>query len=67
MIYTITAVAIARALMSFDLPNTKPFNCQSCLSFWTALAIYLCTDWSMIPFAFVAYLISDLILIYEYK
>jgi hypothetical protein len=67
MIYTIIAVSIARALMSFDLPYIKPFNCQSCLSFWTALSIYLCTDWSMIPFAFVAYLISDLILIYEYK
>jgi hypothetical protein len=67
MIYTIIAVAIARALMSFDLPSFKPFNCQSCLSFWTALAIYFFTDWSMIPFAFIAYLISDLILIYEYK
>lgn len=67
MIYTIIAVAIARALMSFDLPSLKPFNCQSCLSFWTALTIYLFIDWSMIPFAFIAYLISDLILIYEYK
>ena len=45
MIYTIIAVAIARALQSFDLPDFKPFNCQSCLSFWTAVAIYLFVDY----------------------
>lgn len=68
MIYTIIAVAIARALMTFSwLPKMKPFTCQSCLSFWTAIAIYSCADWTMIPMAFLAYLISDLILIYEYK
>ena len=67
MIYSIIAVAMARALMSFKLPNKKPFNCQSCLSFWTSLAIYLVVDWTLIPFAFISYLISDLILIYEHK
>jgi hypothetical protein len=67
MIYTLIAVAMARALMSFGLPNTKPFNCQSCLSFWTALTIYLVVDWKLVPLAFISYLISDLILIYEYK
>ena len=67
MIYTIIAVAMARALMSFGLPNTKPFNCQSCLSFWTALTIYLVVDWTLVPLAFISYLISDLILIYEHK
>lgn len=67
MIYTLIAVAMARALMSFGLPNTKPFNCQSCLSFWTALTIYLVVDWTLVPLAFISYLISDLILIYEHK
>jgi hypothetical protein len=67
MIYTIIAVAMARALMSFNLPNTKPFNCQSCLSFWAAVAIYLVVDWTLVPLAFISYLVSDLILIYEYK
>jgi hypothetical protein len=67
MIYTIIAVAIARALQSFDLPDFKPFNCQSCLSFWTAVAIYLFVDYRMIPMAFVSYLLSDLILLYESK
>jgi hypothetical protein len=67
MIYIIIAVAIARALMSFRLPNIKPFNCQSCLSFWTAVAIYSFVDYRMIPFAFISYLLSDLILLYESK
>jgi len=67
MIYSIIAVAIARAMMAFNMPQMKPFNCQSCLSFWIALIIYLGHDWKMIPMAFLAYLISDLILIYEHK
>ncbi len=67
MIYILIAVAMARALMSFNLPNIKPFNCQSCLSFWTALTIYLVVDWTLVPLAFISYLVSDLILIYEHK
>jgi hypothetical protein len=67
MIYIIIAVAIARALQSFDLPDFKPLNCLSCLSFWTAVAIYLFVDYRMIPMAFVSYLLSDLILLYESK
>ena len=67
MIYILIAVAMARALMSFNLPNTKPFNCQSCLSFWTAVSIYLVVDWTLVPLAFLSYLVSDLILIYEHK
>jgi hypothetical protein len=67
MIYIIIAVAIARSLTSFDLPQFKPFNCLSCLSFWTAVAIYSFVDYRMIPLAFVSYLLSDLILIYESK
>jgi hypothetical protein len=67
MIYIIIAVAIARAFQTFELPNIKPFNCLSCLSFWTAVGIYSFVDYRMIPFAFVSYLLSDLILIYESK
>ena len=67
MIYIIIAVAIARSLTSFDLPQFKPFNCLSCLSFWTAVTIYSFVDYRMIPLAFVSYLLSDLILIYESK
>ena len=67
MIYSIIAVAIARAFMTFDIPDIKPFNCQSCLSFWTAVILYCFIDVSMIPYAFLSYLISDLLLIYEHK
>lgn len=67
MIYSIIAIAVARSMMTFKLPDVKPFTCQSCLSFWTAVAIYSFVDWKMIPMAFLSYLISDLILIYEYK
>ena len=67
MIYIIIAVAIARSLQTFELPNFKPFNCLSCLSFWTAVGIYSFVDYRMIPMAFVSYLLSDLILIYESK
>lgn len=29
--------------------------------------IYLVVDWTLVPLAFIAYLVSDLILIYEHK
>ncbi len=61
------AVAIARALQEFKLPNIKPFNCQPCLSFWIAVLIYSYIDWKLIPLAFVSYLIAQLIIIYECK
>lgn len=58
---------MARALMSFNLVDMKPFNCQSCLSFWLSMIITLGYDWELAPIAFVTYLLSDLILIYESK
>jgi len=78
MIFTILlipliAVGISRAMMSLPLPNFKPFNCQSCLSFWISAFLLLSIDVSfyldvnMIGVAFISYLLSDLILIYESK
>ena len=67
MIYTIIAVAIARAFMTFNIPDVKPFNCQSCLAFWTAVVLYGFIDITLMPYAFISYLISDLLLIYEHK
>lgn len=58
---------MARALHTWKLPNIKPFNCLPCLSFWIATTIYLFIDWKLIPLAFVSYLLSELILIYESK
>jgi hypothetical protein len=51
--------------MTFNLPDWKPFNCQSCLSFWIAVVGYLAVDPYMVMLAFIAYLLSDLIMIYE--
>jgi len=69
MILTILLVSIglARALQSFPLPNIKPFNCQSCLSFWLSLVALGVYDWKWMHVAFITYLLSDLILIYENK
>ena len=58
---------MARALQTWNLPNIKPFNCLPCFSFWIATSIYLFIDWKLIPLAFVSYLLSELILIYESK
>ena len=58
---------MARALQTWNLPNIKPFNCLPCFSFWIATTIYLFIDWKLIPLAFVSYLLSELILIYESK
>ena len=60
-------IGIARALMSFNLPDYKPFNCQSCLSFWIAFAGCCAVDYNLIGMSFITYLVSDLILIYESK
>ena len=60
-------IGIARALMSFNIPDYKPFNCQSCLSFWIAVAGCCAVDYNLIGMAFITYLLSDLILIYESK
>ena len=67
LLLIIIPIGIARALMSFNLPNYKPFNCQSCLSFWLAVIGSFVIDYNLIGLAFITYLLSDLILIYESK
>lgn len=69
MIYLIPliSIGIARAMLSFNLPDIKPFNCQSCLSFWTCVILCAYIDYNLIGLGFIAYLFSDLILIYENK
>lgn len=61
------AIGIARALMTLPLPNIKPLNCQSCLSFWISVAVIPFIDVNLIGLAFVSYLLSDIISIYEHK
>ena len=61
------SIGIARASQTFNLPDVKPLNCQSCLSFWVAVLIYSIFKWEFIGLSFVAYLMSDLIVIYENK
>ena len=63
----LVSIGIARALQSFQLPDIKPFNCQSCLSFWMSIILYGIFDWTWIFASFITYLLSDLILIYEHK
>lgn len=60
-------IGLARAFLSFNLLDFKPFNCQSCLSFWISLVTSAIIDWHLIGFAFITYLLSDLILLYESK
>lgn len=69
MMYLIPLIAVgaSRAIMTLPLPDVKPFSCMSCLSFWICALICLCIDWQLIPLGFLAYLLSDIILIYEYK
>jgi hypothetical protein len=61
------AIGAARALMTLPLPDIKPLNCQSCLSFWLTLLMTLIIDVNLIGLAFVSYLLSDIISIYEHK
>ena len=70
MIYLIIItlpIGFARALQSFNLPDMKPFSCQSCLSFWISVIAASFFDWHLVGLAFISYLLSDLILIYESK
>jgi hypothetical protein len=66
-IITLCSIGLARALMTFNLPDYKPLNCQSCLSFWISVIAYLAFDPYMLMLSFITYLVSDLILLYEYK
>lgn len=61
------AIGIARALMTLPLPNIKPLNCQSCLSFWITVITTIAIDINLIGLSFVSYLLSDIISIYEHK
>lgn len=68
MIYTILiSIGIARAMQTFRLPDIKPFNCQSCLSFWSCFVVMLFTEPELVGISFIAYLLSDLLMIYENK
>ena len=58
---------MARALQTFNLPDVKPLNCQSCLSFWISVTIFLTIKCEFVWLSFITYLISDLIIIYEHK
>ena len=63
----ILSVAVARILITFNLPDYKPFNCLPCLTAWTTLAGLLILDinhWYMFP---VGYLCAQIIMMYESK
>ena len=60
-------IGFARALQTFNLPDYKPFNCQICLSFWIAIITAGIVEWNFLGLAFVSFLISEIIMIYEYK
>ena len=66
-IVPLLSIGIARALQSLAMPDFKPFNCQSCMSFWTTVLVYSFIEWRLCALGFLSYLISDLILIYESK
>jgi hypothetical protein len=64
-IITLCSIGIARALMTFNMPDFKPLNCQSCLSFWISVIGFLAVDPALVMLSFITYLASDLIMIYE--
>lgn len=61
------SLGLARAVQTFDLPDIKPLNCQSCLSFWNSVIIFALIEWQLIGLSFITYLLSDLILTWESK
>ena len=67
ILFILSSIGIARAMQTFNMPDIKPFNCQSCMSFWGCVALIGFYDWHMIPLAFISYLLSDLILVWEQK
>lgn len=65
------AVGAARAWETLNRIDFKPFNCTPCMSFWLAIFYYLCL-WQftgahpiVLANAFVAYLLAQLIFLYE--
>lgn len=61
------SLGLARAVQTFNLPDIKPFNCQSCLSFWHSVIIFALIEWHLIGLSFITYLLSDLIMTWESK
>ncbi len=61
------SLGLARAVQTFNLPDIKPFNCQSCLSFWHSVIIFGLIEWQLIGLSFITYLLSDLIMTWESK
>lgn len=60
-------IGIARILLTFNLPDIKPLNCQSCLSFWSTVIVCAFFDYHIIGISLISYLLSDLILVWESK
>lgn len=62
-----TSIGTAMILMTFPLPNIKPFNCAPCLSTWIAIVLLFTFDVEHIWCAPIAYSLMSLILTYERK
>lgn len=63
----ILSVSVARILITFRLPNVKPFNCLPCLTAWITLILLLSldiTNWYMFP---IGYFAQQMIMSYESK
>lgn len=67
LIIILMSIGFARAVQTFNLPDIKPFNCQSCLSFWNCVLIMAFVDYELIGIALISYLFSDILLIWESK
>lgn len=63
----ILGLAIARILITFNLPDVKPFNCLPCLTAWCSLGVLLLLspyDWYYFP---IGYLTAQILMNYESK
>jgi hypothetical protein len=60
-------IGMSRAALTFNLPDFKPFNCQSCLSFWLSVMLFAYIEWQLIGLSFITYLLSDILLTWENK
>ena len=67
ILFIMASLGIARAFMTFELPDVKPLNCWSCLSFWTSVILLLMYDWHTVGIAFITYLLADMIQSWESK